>query len=423
MNRITFAGGAILLLGVAACDSPPPEAPPAEPATVEAPPREAVQVAYDTRDRLSAEELERQRLEMEWMEVVDLDDPGPDGPPSPERWDDIDPASVNTGPTHLPLHGDVAGPSVLRVQILLNRALFSPGIMDGRWGRNTAGALYWFQRRHGLRATARVDSATFSRLTEEAGRPGRLVVSHSLTADDVAGPFVEIPEDIYEHAKLECSCYESLEEKLSERFHATPDLLRKLNPGVDLNALRAGQTLEVPNVRGRDSRARGNAARLVVSGRGRYVQALDDQGEILYHFPSTLGARYSPSPQGDFRVTAVARDPDWLYQPRLLHGVDDEDEEAIIPPGPNLAVGTVWMALNKPHYGIHGTHAPETIGYATSNGCVRLTNWDAEFLASHVRPGTPVEFRDVEGHAAQAAPETPADTGRGGRAAGSGAEE
>ena len=130
----------------------------------------------------------------------------------------------------------MGGPSVLRTQILLDRALFSPGIMDGRWGKNTVQALYWFQRREGLPATARLDSATFQRLRQAAGNPSELVVRKTLTEDDVKGPFNEIPEDIYEHAKLSCSCYESLTEKLSEDYHATPDLLQKLNPGVDLDA-------------------------------------------------------------------------------------------------------------------------------------------------------------------------------------------
>jgi lipoprotein-anchoring transpeptidase ErfK/SrfK len=410
MDRLTWSALALLLLTGVGCERGPRE-PAATVAQQPAEPEEprGVQVLYERREAVDREELERARLDMDWMSVVQLDSAGGDGAPNPERWDDLDAAAVNSGGTHLPLHGDVAGPSVLRVQILLNRALFSPGIMDGRWGRNTAGAVYWFQRRHGLRATARVDSTTFQRLLEEAGRPERLVVEHRLTADDVAGPFTTIPEDIYEHAELECSCYESLGEKLSEMFHATPELLEKLNPGQDLNALQAGQTIQVPAVGGRESRARGTVAKLVVSGRGRYVHAVDASGQVLYHFPSTLGSRYTPSPEGDFRVTRIAPDPDWLYQPAILHGVDDDDEEALIPPGPNVPVGTVWMALNRPHYGIHGTNAPETIGYATSNGCVRLTNWDVEFLSARVSPGTPVEFRDIAGHEEQPAPPGGAD--------------
>ena len=394
--RIPIAAFAALML--AACGGDRREERP-EP-RAEEPRGDGVLVAWDRRAaRMTAEELERARLDMSWQELVQLDAvPGGPERPNPERWEQISAQSVNTSPQHVPLSGDVAGPSVLRTQILLDRALLSPGVMDGRWGKNTAQALYWFQRREGLPGTARLDSATFERLRRAAGSPAELVVRKTLTADDVKGPFTRIPEDIYEHAKLGCSCYESLSEKLSEDYHATPELLQQLNPGVDLDGVRAGQTINVPAVRD-ESRAgtRGRVAKLVISGRGNYLHAVDEAGRVLYHFPSTLGGRYSPSPRGAFRVNAVTHDPAWHYQPDILVGVPDDEPDAMIPAGPNVAVGKVWIDLSEPHYGIHGTSEPQTIGYASSNGCVRLTNWDAVFLARHVRPGTPVEFRDISG--------------------------
>jgi lipoprotein-anchoring transpeptidase ErfK/SrfK len=358
----------------------------------------AVQVAWNRRmAAMTPDEMNRARMDMSWQEVVQLDPAtGPDIP-NPETWEQITAQTVNTAPQHVPLHGDVGGPSVLRTQILLDRALFSPGIMDGRWGKNTAEALYWFQHREGLRKTARLDSATFQRLRQAAGNPQELVVRKTLTEDDVKGPFTEIPEDIYEHAKLDCSCYESLSEKLSETYHATPDLLQKLNPGVDLDNVRAGQQLYLPAVRDEEAAGRGQVAKLVVSGRGTYVHALDSGGRILYHFPSTLGGSYSPSPTGAFKVNGVAQDPEWHYQPDILVGVPDNEPDAMIPAGPNVAVGSVWIDLSEPHYGIHGTSEPQTIGYASSNGCVRLTNWDVKFLSRYVRSGVPVEFRDISG--------------------------
>ncbi|HET7322107.1 MAG TPA: L,D-transpeptidase, partial [Longimicrobiaceae bacterium] len=128
-----------------------------------------------------------------------------------------------------------------------------------------------------------------------------------------------------------------------------------------------------------------------------YVNALDGSGKVLFHFPSTLGAAYSPSPTGKFHVTSITPDPKWYYQPDLLTGVPDDEEPAMIPAGPNNPVGVVWMALSAPHYGIHGTSAPETIGYATSHGCIRLTNWDAHFLSQRIDAGVPVHFRDILG--------------------------
>jgi lipoprotein-anchoring transpeptidase ErfK/SrfK len=311
---------------------------------------------------------------------------------------------VNSGPIHLPITGDVGGPSVLRIQILLDRAYFSPGIMDGNWGKNTAEAIYWFQKSNGLPGTARADSATFAMLSNASGSPQELVAQHRLTEEEVTGPFVKIPDDIYERAELDCSCYESLSEKLSEMFHSTPDLLQKLNPGVDLNSLTAGRTINAPQVRPDGAEPRGTVASLVVSGRGFYVHALDASGNVLYHFPSTLGASYSPSPSGRFEVTRVAQDPVWHYQPGLLTGVPDTLPDATIPKGPNNAVGVVWMALSAPHYGIHGTAEPQTIGYTTSHGCIRLTNWDAEFLSHQLQAGIPVHFRDVVGAGGGTAP-------------------
>ncbi|HYJ81185.1 MAG TPA: L,D-transpeptidase family protein, partial [Longimicrobiaceae bacterium] len=314
--------------------------------------------------------------------------------------------AVNAGPQVYPVGRGHLGPSVLRVQVLLDRALFSSGMLDGRWGRNTQNAVYWLQAREGLPATGVVDSATYLRLQLLAGRPAELVRRHTLTAEDVRGPFRAIPGNIYEHARLSCSCYESLTEKLTESFHLKVDLLQQLNPGVSLNRLRAGDALNVPAVRDADLPPVGQIAALVVSGTDNYVQAMDAGGRILYHFAATLGSSYDPSPQGDFRVTSVHENPWWRYQPRLLAHVDDSKPEAMIPPGPNSAVGRVWMSLSAPHYGIHGTKSPETIGYAQSAGCVRLTNWDALYLGKRIPAGTPVQFR---GTRARVAPPRPAE--------------
>ena len=359
----------------------------------------AADLPHVTERELTPEELERGRNSSEWTSVVQLDTTGGGAAAvkNPEKWEMISTEQMNTGAAFLPLAGDVGGPSVYRVQILLDRALFSPGMMDGHWGKNTAKAVYFFQQRERLRTTGRVDSTTYDRLAQAAGRPEQLVVARTLSAEDVKGPFVELPDSIYDQAKLDCTCYESLTEKLTETFHTSPELLAKLNPGVNLDELQAGQTLNVPNVRDPDARAQGQVAELQVSGRGSYLHAVDASGRILYHFPSTLGGTYEPSPQGEFKVTNVTKNPWWHFQPALLEKVPDNRPDARIPPGPNNRVGAVWMSLSAPHYGIHGTNKPETIGYATSAGCVRLTNWDALFLADRVSKNTPVRFRDIQG--------------------------
>ena len=197
-------------------------------------------------------------------------------------------------------------------------------------------------------------------------------------------------------------CYESLSEKLGELFHTSPDLLAQLNPDVDLNSLSADDRIAAPNVGSADPAAAPAIAQIVVSDGGHYVHAMDSTNNIVYHFPSTLGSAYSPSPSGRWEVRKITEDPWWHYQPDILDDVPDEEPSARIPPGPNNAVGKVWMDLTKPHYGIHGTSAPATIGYVTSHGCIRLTNWDALFLARRIEAGTLVRFVDGAGRTAEA---------------------
>jgi len=313
--------------------------------------------------------------------------------PNGETAAQISREAVNGGREAFPVGPGLRGPSVLRVQVLLDRVLFSPGMIDGSWGKNTSVAVYWFQAREGLAATGVVDSATFARLHLLAGRPSEYVVRRALTAADVRGPFVELPSSIYAQAELNCTCYESLSEKLTELFHVRVELLRQLNPRVALNSLKAGDSINVPNVRDADAPPRGTVETLVVSGPDHYLQALDGAGRIIYQFPTTVGSSYDPSPEGSFHVLRVTENPWWHYQPAILHHGHEDAPEAHIPPGPNSAVGRVWMTLSAEHYGIHGTKSPETIGYAVSAGCVRLANWDALYLARRITPGTPVVFR------------------------------
>ncbi len=300
----------------------------------------------------------------------------------------------------LPLAGAADSTALLYAQILLDRAGFSPGQVDGLWGQNTEKAIHWLQRAAGLDATGRLDRATLGRLVRMADAPARpdsLLATVVLSAEDVEGPFEPLPEDVYERAEMERLYYTSLAEALGERYHASPDLLRRLNPGRPLDSLRAGDSLRVPAVGAASERPQREVERIVISDGGRYLHALDGAGRIAYHFPATLGAEYDPSPSDTLSVTNIAPDPSWHYQPDILADVPDSAEEAVLPPGPNNAVGVVWMQLSKEHYGIHGTSAPGTIGHVSSAGCVRLTNWDAAFLADRIEPGIEVAFRDTSG--------------------------
>jgi len=321
--------------------------------------------------------------------TTNLEPPPPTGaegggavPPPPsarrsatEDFERISATALRSNPA-LPIAREGGGPSTLRAQILLDRARFSPGVIDGHWGKNTEKAVYWFQFAQGLTPTGEVDRATWDALGRAAG-PGELLARVNVTPEDLAGPFVEVPKDPYEQAKLECLCYASPLELFAERGHAAPELVQKLNPQVDFANLSPGTELVLPDVPqaavdevksqsevkpAQAPAAAGQVTQILISKQGFYLQALDAQGHILYHFPSTLGSKYDPSATGTLQVTGIHPEPDFHYQPSLFADVPDEKPEAHLPPGPNSPVGLVWMALSKPHHGIHGTATPETIG-------------------------------------------------------------
>lgn len=376
-------------------------------ASASQPTRVSVATSGGSRAALTAEQIERGRHDDAWRRAIARDAGGATAASvrtdsagasrragSADNWERISADAVNAARA-AQVDAEAAGPAILRTQVLLDRALFSPGVIDGRWGKNTEKAIYWLQSREGLPVTGELDARTDARLVALAGAPAELVRAHTLTEEDVRGPFVDIPDDMQQAARLECMCYESLEEKLAERFHTTRELLAQLNEGIELGGLSAGTRLTVPAVRTDTIAPGANISAIRVSDGGSFVHALDSQGRIVFHFPSTLGSSYDPT-GGDWHVVSVTRDPWWHYQPAILDDVPDDEPEARIPPGPNNAVGTVWIELSREHYGIHGTDAPETIGYATSSGCVRLTNWDAVFLSRHVQQHTPVRFTEPQ---------------------------
>lgn len=305
----------------------------------------------------------------------------------------ITPQKIAAAPATFPQTPPAAGPATLQLQILLDRSNFSPGVLTGVWDDNARHALTWFRFARGMDSTATVDRATYAQLRSSAGNTP-LVTQYTLTDADVKGPFVDIPSNVYQKAKLNCLCYQSVREEMSERFHLSPALLHRLNPNVDLKALKAGSMLWVPNV-ARDTAAPPpyTTARIMISKKDFWTHAIDPSGKIVAHYPSTLGNSYDPSPTGDFSVVSITKMPAFHYQPTLFHEVPDSKPEAHLPKGPNSPVGVVWMALSKEHYGIHGTENPATIGVTQSHGCVRLTNWDAWTLSGTVQPGVPVTFQ------------------------------
>src|ERR1044071_4894673 len=313
-----------------------------------------------------------------------------------EKFKGLDANAINAAPVNIPITGDVRGPSVLKAQVLLDRNHFSVGSIDGRWGRNSAISVWWWQRTHGLPPTGDVDEATFRSLAQGAG-DARAVVPYHIPADATAGPFVHIPDDVYEQQNLKCMCYESLREALAEKFHATEDFLEVLNPDVKFSELKEGDTINVPNVRPPQTQDLHDVAKIVVSLAGNSLGGFNAAGQLVFHAPTTVGAGYDPSPDETVKLIKIIPDPHFHYDPTLYHEVPDTNPDAHLKPGPNSPVGRVWMALSKQHYGIHGTKDPDSIGYASSHGCIRLCNWDAQELEHRVSEGIPVSFVDVSG--------------------------
>ena len=268
------------------------------------------------------------------------------------------------------------------MQVLLDRAHFSPGEIDGTAGGNTSRALDAFRRERGLRSRGPVDEEDWGALESDTAPT---LVDYTLTGKDVKGPYQRsIPEDMMEKAQLDALSYTSPLEALGERFHASPKLLRALNAGKSFS--QTGEVVQVPNVH---TEASGKAAKVVVTEANQSVVALDGRGRVLARFPATMGSEHDPLPIGTWKINGVSKDPPFFYNPDLFWDAKGDQSKAKIPPGPNNPVGVVWIDLSKEHYGIHGTPEPSKIGKTESHGCIRLTNWDAEELSRMVSPGIP----------------------------------
>jgi lipoprotein-anchoring transpeptidase ErfK/SrfK len=280
---------------------------------------------------------------------------------------------------------------VLSTQVMLDAAGFSSGEIDGRAGANFKKALAAFQRSRRLPVTGRPDKATVDRLRSEFTQQS-VLVTYTLSESDVAGPFQPaIPDDLVEQSKLPALDYRDALEALAERVHASPALLRALNPGQTF--ARAGDMILVPNVAAPVAPVNADGARIVVTKRTSALTVEDAKGRVLFFAPVTTGSRRDPLPLGRWRVTAVQQSPAFHYNPRLFWDADPSHSKARIAPGPNNPVGVAWIDINKPHYGIHGTPEPATVGKTQSHGCVRMTNWDVQRVLSWAKRGTVVIFR------------------------------
>jgi lipoprotein-anchoring transpeptidase ErfK/SrfK len=333
-------------------------------------------------------------------------------------------------------------PVALKTAILLDRARFSPGVVDGRPGENLTKAIKAFQIAQGQEGSGRLDEATWASLTALSAEPA--MVEYVIKPEDVKGPFLDkLPPKMEEMQGLKALSFTSPREKLAETFHMSEALLTAMNPGKDFGV--AGTPIVVANVapaRGsgvardpscanecgcanaractdrrrssirlartvsrvgasgaarspeRGAAGEARAARIEVNKSARSLTAFDADGKILAFYPASIGSRDKPAPSGTHEVRAVAENPTYTYNPDYAFKGVKSDRKFDIAGGPNNPVGAVWIDLSVESYGIHGTPQPEKVGKSYSHGCVRLTNWDALELAGMVRKGTTVEFKD-----------------------------
>ena len=327
---------------------------------------------------------------------------------------------------------------LMQAQVVLDRLGFAPGVIDGKEGLSTTNAIGGYQQANNLEPTGKLDEPTKAALDRWSNIPATRVVT--IPESFAAGPFYATPDQPADQAKMPTLSYESLDEKLAERFHTTVAVLAELNPASATptpatptvtptpesspsgtaftpqpgppSKFRAGQKIRVPNIGGdgidaatvkdRDwlltlallgvGTGQPQADKIVVDKSDGTLQAFDEVGKLVAQFTATMGSSNDPLPLGDWKILGKAYNPPFNYNPKLFWDAKSGDEKAKLPPGPNGPVGVVWIDLSKEHYGIHGTPNPETIGRAESHGCVRLTNWDAARLAQMVSTSTKVSF-------------------------------
>jgi lipoprotein-anchoring transpeptidase ErfK/SrfK len=280
-----------------------------------------------------------------------------------------------------------------RLQIFLDNNDFGPGKIDGKMGEFFRKALVSFKHARAQRETGVVDQWMLDQVPQT-------FTTYTIKGDDLAY-LGELPNAHEEQAKLKFLPYTSLLEFVAERFHSAEDYIRKINEDRDLDCdhLEVGDELKVPNVlpfeieKVKEAQLKPNkafAARKIYVDTTERLLEVFENNQLVCVFPITPGSTALPAPIGTWKIVGAATWPWFRYDESMLNYGVRSDQFYNLPPGPNNLVGVVWMGLDKPGIGMHGTNNPETIGRAASHGCIRLANWDAIRLKDLISVGNTV---------------------------------
>ena len=302
----------------------------------------------------------------------------------------LDAAAVNNAEFRSkPADEDKADAAVVKAQVLLDRAHFSPGEIDGKLGENAQKALRAFAEAKGLPSDKALTPEIWNALAGTSQDP--VIAEYKISENDVKGPFLEkLPAKMEDMKSLKALSYTSPREAIAEKFHMSEGLLSALNPGKKFD--RAGETIFVANVPNKPPKLA--IRRIEVDKSGQTVKAFDPSGALIAFFPATVGSEEKPTPGGTLKVVSADANPNYRYNPDYKFKGVKSRRAFTIPPGPNNPAGSYWIGLSAEGYGIHGTPNPSKVSKAESHGCVRLTNWDANLLGRNTKKGTPVVFVD-----------------------------